>query len=90
MQQAKELVQHVTENRECQHPGVHLDDPEASLRVENEIAVPSVLPTISEITTRIKVIGRLTRKPVMICGEQAGSITCHIVCHGERPKVLAV
>jgi hypothetical protein len=52
--------------------------------------MPSVLPTISEITTRISMIGKLTRSPVMICGKQAGSITCQTVFARDRPKVLAV
>src|SRR5688572_5859842 len=35
-------------------------------------------------------IGRLTRKPVAICGEQAGKITCQIILPRDKPKVLAV
>src|ERR1044071_1682485 len=52
--------------------------------------MPSVLPTISEITTRIKVIGRLTRNPVMICGEADGKTTWRIVFTRDKTKVRAV
>ena len=42
--------------------------------------MPSVLPTISEITTRISMIGKLTRSPVMIWGKQDP----HIPREGRR------
>src|SRR6476646_2022367 len=52
--------------------------------------MPSVLATISEITTRIKVIGRLTRNPVMTWGEAAGRTTWLMVFARDKPKVRAV
>ena len=52
--------------------------------------MPSVLPTISEITTRISVIGKLTRMPVITCGAAAGRTICHRVFRRDKPNVRPV